>query len=266
MNNYIEGGQCKILWHVGNIKTSHKDSKVVTTIIDLISSVYVREYQLTATHGKVHEYLGMTIDFSDKDKLKFTMYDCIVNMLEELPEDMKTGEAATPAGDHMFTINEDNPEKLNQEDTIMFHRVTAKMLYLAKRSRPDLQLGVNFLCTRMKEPDKDDCKKLTRVMRYIRSTTGLPLILGIDDTNMLCWYIDAVFGVHRDMKSHTIMMMTMGQGASRSNSTKHKLNTKSSIKAELLGIDDEISLIIWSGYFLSEQGYQVRDNICYQDS
>ena len=68
------------------------------------------------------------------------------------------------------------------------------------------------------------------------------------------------------MKSHTVMIMNMGQGADRSNSTKHKLNTKSSTEAELVGIDDEVSLIIWSGNFLVEQGYQVRDNIFYHNS
>ena len=68
------------------------------------------------------------------------------------------------------------------------------------------------------------------------------------------------------MKSHTGMMMTMVQGAVSSNSNKQKLNTESSTKAELVGIGDEISLIIWSGYFLKEKGYQVRDKYCYQDN
>ena len=85
-------------------------------------------------------------------------------------------------------------------------------------------------------------------------------------TNTLRWYVDTAFGVHRDMKSHTGMIITMGQGAASSNSTKQKLNTKSSTEAELVGIYDEISLIIWSGYFLSEQEYQFIDNICCQDN
>ena len=88
----------------------------------------------------------------------------------------------------------------------------------------------------------------------------------IDDTNNLRWYVDTAFGVHRDMKSHTGMIMTMVQRDASSNSTKQKLNIKISTKAELVGINDEISLIIWSRYFLAEQGYQVRDNICYQDN
>ena len=118
----------------------------------------------------------------------------------------------------------------------------------------------------MKDPEKDDWKKSTQVIKYIRSTIGIPLILGIDDTNTLCWYVDTAFGVHCDMKSRTGMMMTMGQGDSRSNSNKHKLKTKISTEVELVGIDDEISFIIWSGYLLAEQAYHVRDNIFYQDN
>ena len=88
-------------------------------------------------------------------------------------------------------------------------------------------------------------------MKYIRSTVGLPLILGIDDTNTLRWYVDAAFGLHRDMKSRTVTMITMGHGAARSNSTKQIFNNKSSTEAEFVLIYDEISLIIWSGYLLA---------------
>ena len=37
-------------------------------------------------------------------------------------------------------------------------------------------------------------------------------------------------------------------------------------RAELVGIENEISLIIWYGYFFSEQGCQVRGNIFYKDN
>ena len=103
MNKYIEGDQCTIMWHVDDIKTSHRYPKVVTTIIDLISSFYGRESPLIITRGKVHEYLGMTIDFSEKGKGKFIIYDYISDMLEYLPEDTKTGESETPAEYHLFT-------------------------------------------------------------------------------------------------------------------------------------------------------------------
>ena len=67
----------------------------------------------------------------------------------------------------------------------------------------------------MKYPDKDDCKNLTQVMKYIRYTIGTHLILGIYDTNTLRLYVDTKFGVHRNIKSHIWMMMNMGQGDDR---------------------------------------------------
>ena len=139
----------------------------MTTITDLIRSVYVRESPLTVNSGKFHKYLGITIDFSEKGKVKFTMYDYIANILEELPEDMKTGEAAKPAGNNLFNTNKDNPEKPRKEESITLHNVTENLLYLTKRARPYLQLGVALLCTRNKYTDKDDWNNLNRVMMII---------------------------------------------------------------------------------------------------
>ena len=99
MNKGSKGEHCKIMRNVDAIKTYHRDPKVVTNIIDLISSAYVRESLLTVNRGKVQKYIGMTIDFSENGKVKFTMHDYIYDMLEELPEDTKTGELSKPAGD-----------------------------------------------------------------------------------------------------------------------------------------------------------------------
>ena len=89
MNKDIEGDQCKILWHADDIKTSHRDKKVVTTIIYIIISVYGRDSPLTVTRVKVHEYVGMTIDLSNKGKVNFIMYDYIGDIIKELPEYIK---------------------------------------------------------------------------------------------------------------------------------------------------------------------------------
>ena len=91
MNKDIEGDHCKILCQVYDIKTYHKDPKFGTTIIDMISSIYIRQYPLKVACGKVHKYIVMTIDLSDKGKVKFTVYGYISNMLEDLPEYIKTG-------------------------------------------------------------------------------------------------------------------------------------------------------------------------------
>jgi hypothetical protein len=102
-----------VLWHVNDIKVSHLDPKVVNMVLNLFEERYGKEALLTVTtRGKVHEYLGMTINFSEKGKAKFTMFDYITNMLIDRPMDMN-GEAATPAPIHLFQVNKTttDPEK-----------------------------------------------------------------------------------------------------------------------------------------------------------
>ena len=99
-------------------------------------------------------------------------------------------------------------------------------------------MSVSFLCTRVRGPDTDDYKKLSRFMKYIQGTIGLPLILSINKSGNTKWYDDAAFGVHKDMRSHTGCFMTVVTGATYVHSSKHKLNTKSSTDADLFGVYD----------------------------
>jgi hypothetical protein len=74
----INGKQCTVLWHVDAIKVSHEDPEVVTQVLKLFEDVYgSKDAPLTITRDKVHNYLGMTIDFSVDGKVDFTMIDSI---------------------------------------------------------------------------------------------------------------------------------------------------------------------------------------------
>ncbi len=61
---------------------------------------------------------------------------------------------------------------------------------------------------------------------------------------MLMWYVDALFAVHLNMCGHNGGGMTMGRGFPILVPTKQKLNTKSSTKSELVGIDDMMPIIL----------------------
>jgi hypothetical protein len=95
VNKEINGKQCTILWHVDDLKISHVDPEVVTSIIDMVEGEFGKEAPLTIVRGKVHEYLGMTIDFSTVGKVRFSMISYIRDTLDELPKDMD-GENSTP--------------------------------------------------------------------------------------------------------------------------------------------------------------------------
>ncbi len=60
--------------------------------------------------------------------------------------------------------------------------------------------------------------------------------------------------------------MMLGLGFPISSSGKQKLNTRSSTERKLVGVDNMMSLIIWSWNFLKAQGQVVGDNILHQDN
>jgi hypothetical protein len=108
----------------------------------------------------------------------------------------------------------------------MYHHNAAKLLFLSKRARPDVQTAVAFLSTRVKLPDADDSKKLARTLKYLRGTLYMPLTLEADDIEIIKWWVDASFAVHLGMKSHTGGVMTLGKGASHARNINQTKNLK----------------------------------------
>ena len=80
------------------------------------------------------------------------------------------------------------------------------------------------------------------------------------------WWVDASFGVHPNMRSHTGATMSMGKGSVYSMSSKQKVNTRSSTEAELVGVNGAIGMALWMKMFLECQGYEINDNLIYQDN
>eukprot|EP00957_Ditylum_brightwellii_P011514 871122-Ditylum_brightwellii.AAC.1 len=61
-----------------------------------------RQYgELRTTRGKIHDYLGMVLDFSKKGKVRVNMVEYVKQIVTEFPE-LIEGEITTPAADHLF--------------------------------------------------------------------------------------------------------------------------------------------------------------------
>ena len=128
--------------------------------------------------GKVLEYLGMTLDYSVDGQVKITMLGCInecIKLFEKMAP-KKQGSKSSAAPKNLFVVD-DSSEKLSDSKREQFHSLVAKILFATKRARPDTGTATSFLTTRVSEPDVDDWKKLAHLMRYIRGTKELPLIL-----------------------------------------------------------------------------------------
>ena len=126
-NKLVHGNQLTVTWHVDDLEISHVDKEVLEDLLKQIDGAFGQDGPLTIHRGKKHDYLGMWLDFSLNGKVQVQMFDCIDNMLSNLPEDM-CGMVTSPAADHLFTIS-DTRKKLDHEQLEMFHHNVAKLLF-----------------------------------------------------------------------------------------------------------------------------------------
>ena len=127
-NKMINGKQCTIQFHVDDLKLSHLEQQELDKIVDHLNDIFGSEGELlVASYGKIHEYLGMTVDWSVDGKVTFTMYDYLNNILAEAPDDFD-GEDVTPAVSDLFHVYKAH-KKLDVPMANMLYRFVASFVY-----------------------------------------------------------------------------------------------------------------------------------------
>ena len=207
----------------------------------------------------LHEYLGITIDYSIPQKLVFTMFDYLEDVIVEADKDLKNSCLYYPGSDSLMKMDYNLPS-LPTKDAKLFHHHVARLLFVSKRTRPDIQVCVEFLCTRVKAPTEQDYKNLGKVINYLKETVHLPLVVGAEDSKRLTWNINASFAVYPYCKNHNGACLTLGHDSILSISTKQKINTKRSTEAELVKVDDAMTFVMWIELFFESQVQSVDTN------
>jgi hypothetical protein len=102
-NREKNGSQQTLLFHVDNLKSSHKNPKVNDKFEHWLQSNYGQHGKVVHHCGKVHEYLGMEIDYTEKGKVIFGMIKYVENMIKDFPEKLKSTDIVKmPAGNGLF--------------------------------------------------------------------------------------------------------------------------------------------------------------------
>ena len=95
----------------------------------------------------------------------FTVFDYLEDVIDEAKEDLKISCSYYSRNDSLIKIDLDSP-RLLIKDAELFHCHVARLLFVSKRKRPDIQVCVAFLCTRVKAPTEQNYKKLGKVISY----------------------------------------------------------------------------------------------------
>jgi hypothetical protein len=234
-NKIIESKQMNIIcFHVDDCKLSHRKKTVIDRMIGYLWQEYESIFvdgsgAVTVSRGKIHKYIGMTLEYSVPGQVKITMLDYVNDILAafDKAEPKGGGTKTSAAPDSLFKVDEDC-NNFAQDKAVEFHNLVAKTLYATKRAMPDTCTAIEFLTTRVREPDKEDWTKLVHLMRYIRGTRTMPLILSANGSGILKFWVDTSFTVHPNMRGHSGGGLSLGRGFPIVSSTKQKLNTRSS--------------------------------------
>jgi hypothetical protein len=201
--------------------------------------------------GNHQEYLGMVLDFGNgKCKLDMSAYvsDTLADWAYSLSRSVPL-----PASQNLFQCT-DGPDRLVEKQSKLFHSIVAKLLYLAKRGRPDLMLAVAFLATRVTCSTTEDWSKLQKLMKYMDQTKDRVVYIGSNSKSYLYAYVDASYGVHKDSKSHTGVFMSLGFGPVYTQSKKQSIIARSSFEAEIIAVSDALSIALWHNQVLVSLG------------
>ncbi len=115
--------------------------------------------------GHRHDYLTMVLDFLKPGVLRVDMQKKLVN---DFPAQL-TGRKECPWNENLVRVDVSS-KKLDKEKASIFYTFVMKAMFLCKRARQDIQPGIAFLSTRVREPTDNDCAKLMRIMGFLKTT------------------------------------------------------------------------------------------------
>jgi len=212
-----------------------------------LHGLFVEEFRwITIEVGKEQSYLGMQISFRSGE-VHVEMKNYIEKILATFGGDLVPYQ--NPGRKDLFMVEQHNV--LSSEDMKTFHTIVAKLLYLAKRARPDIMTVVSFLCTRVKGPTIGDLGKLKHLLGYLEKTKSRPLVLKPKGMFNIEAYVDASFAAHMDGKSHTGVLVKVGGVGVYFASRKQKCVTKSPTEAELVALSDNVGFVELFHEFMS---------------
>ena len=208
------------------------------------------------------EYLGRRITRMHDGSFRIDQFDYVKEIIYDFGDLSK---APTPCDDSFLRFDDSLPP-LEFKDT--FSSMVARLLWLARQSRPDILFAVVVLCTRVSRSNKSDYEKLTRIVRYLNNTRELHLVYTGNDKPTLTSQIDAAHGIHTSnmLRGHTGHALFLGHDNILSESKMQSINTLSSTETEVVAVSDSTQRVLHAQHLLQELGEHSEAAILYQDN
>jgi hypothetical protein len=83
----VQGSQMTVSWYVDDLKISHTNPIIVDQFLHWVKETYGKIGVIKTMRGKIHEYLGMKLDYSVKGQVIIDMVDYVESMINSFPSE-----------------------------------------------------------------------------------------------------------------------------------------------------------------------------------
>lgn len=265
-NREIANKQCTVNAFVDDLVVSHDDKAVEQGELVAIGSKFSGH---KVQYGPVVAHLGMRITRSDNGDVSVDMESFTDHAVKAWEADViARGSILTvsryPADGELFVSGDAEP--LNDQDRANYHSAVARLIYLVKRTRPDIAVAVSYLSSRTSNPTIRDREKLDKLIGYLKGTVKWGVRFRHDGALEPRVYSDAAFLIHEDAVSRTGVLIMIAGGVVYSTSSKQKMVTKSSAESELVALCEGATQTIITRRFMAHQGYTLGPSVMLEDN
>jgi len=172
----------------------------------------------------------------------------------------------SPSDEDLFKETNSSTTGVNQN---LYRSIVMSLLYVAKRTRPDILLGVTYLSRKCMKATTGDWKKLQRILLYLAWHPSLKIYIHEQNSDEMKFEIhcDASHLTHDDCRGHTGLILLLNKNFVVASSKKQSLNADSSCESELIALHSAGQLSSWLINILEELDIvPINPVIIYQDN
>ena len=209
--------------------------------------------KITTQSGNKLDYLGMEVS-TVPGGFDVTQIGSIEKLLDE--HDIK-GTKPTPSNAN-FTDVFPESEALPVAEFTVFRSTVMLLLYIARRTRPDILFQISWFTSRMHAATFQDMAKLHHLLKYLNGTRkiGLRLVPRESESGLMAM-IDSSHGLHLSGHGHWALTLFFYGMCVLCVSRKLKLVGRSSCESEMLGVNEGGVYVLFIRELLSSLGIAV---------
>ena len=222
----IKNEWCKIGFFGDDLLVMHTNDSVVLAEIDEIGKHFAG---YTVSNKSDFKHLGIYVSRRDNDDVCLSMENYTKEIITE-NNVLKT--VVNPNYKDYFELDES--ELLDKTMQKKYHTIVAKLLFMAKRTRPDILMNVSYLSSFVNKPTDKKWKCLWKLLEYLNGTANRGVVFKGGASSDITLYCDAAYMCHTDLRSRGGWGIWMAGALVFAKSSMLSIVCQSSTEAELV--------------------------------